>query len=161
MSDKTVQQLYDFTGKTVIVTGGAMGIGFGIVKRFHQCGANIVIADINEEVGRAKVKELGDKALFVKVDVADETQVTSLMSQTLARFGTVDILINNAGIFPTALALEMDLVFWERVLATNLRGTFLCSREVAKVMKEKGGGVIVNITSLDALRPHPGRCRRL
>jgi len=153
MPDKTIRQLDDFTGKTVIVTGAARGIGFGVARRFHQTGANVVIADINDELGRAKTRQLGERTLFVQVDVGDETQVISLISQTLARFGSIDILVNNAGIFPTSFTLEMDLAFWERVHATNLRGTFLCCREAARVMKGKGGGVIINITSLDALRP--------
>lgn len=153
---KKVSELLDFKEKTAVVTGGAMGIGYGIVKRFAEAGANVVIADINEEVGGKKVeeikKEYNTQALFVKTDVSSEEEVKNLVQKTIENFGQIDVFINNAGIFPSSLVLEMTLDFWEKVQAVNLRGTFLGCREAAKVMKEKGGNII-NIASVDALHP--------
>lgn len=154
---KKVNELLDFKGKVVVITGGAMGIGYGIVKRFAEAGANIVIADINAEIGAEKAeeikKEYNTQALFVKTDVSSEAEVKNLIQKTVESFGQIDIFINNAGIFPSALVLEMTQDFWEKVQAVNLRGTFLCCREAAKVMLEKGGGNIINIASVDALHP--------
>lgn len=154
---KKISELLDFKGKTVVVTGGAMGIGYGIVKRFAEAGANIVIADINEEVGGKKAeeikKEYNAETLFVKTDVSSEEEVKNLVQKTIESFGQIDIFINNAGIFPSALVLEMALDFWEKVQAVNLRGTFLGCREAAKAMIKKGGGNIINIASVDALHP--------
>ena len=153
MNNKTIQQLFDFTGKTVVVTGGAMGIGYGIVLRFLEAGANVVIADIDQEVGQQKVQALGKQAVFVKTDVSSEEEVRNLISKTLEHFSGLDVLVNNAGIYPQKPVLEMDLALWEKIQAVNLRSVFLCCREAAKTMIEKGGGNIINIGSIDSLHP--------
>jgi 2-deoxy-D-gluconate 3-dehydrogenase len=152
---KTIQQLFNFLGKTVIVTGGSMGIGYGIVLRFLEAGANVVISDI-DEVGKQKAEDLvkqGHKVIFVKTDVSSEQEVKNLVAETLKQFGSLDILVNNAGIYPQKPVLEMDLELWEKIQAVNQRSVFLCSREAAKVMIEKGKGNIVNIASIDSLHP--------
>lgn len=152
MSNRTINQLFNFQNKTVIVTGGSMGIGFGIVKRFVEAGANVIIADIAPE-GQVKAKELGSKVMFVKTDVSLEKDVKNLVSQTIKKFGTVDVLINNAGIFPQVPVLDMTLDFWEKTQDVNLRGVFLCSKETGQVMVKKGQGNIINIASIDSLHP--------
>lgn len=156
MSNKKIGELFNFTGQTVVVTGGLMGIGWSIVERFAEAGANIVIADINE-TGEAKTKKLNDeyniKAAFVKTDVSSEEDVKNLIIQTEKQFGKIDVFINDAGIFPLSPVLEMNLDFWEKVQAVNLRGVFLCCKEAAKSMIKNGGGNIINIASVDALHP--------
>ena len=155
MSEKSIAQLFDFSGKTVVVTGGSMGIGYGIVKRFVEAGANVVIADVAEEAGTQKAAELaeqGKNVVFVKTDVSSEESVKALMDAVVEKFGGIDVFVNNAGIFPGALVEGMDLAFWEKTQAVNLRGVFLCSREALRVMKDKGGSM-VNVASIDALHP--------
>jgi 2-deoxy-D-gluconate 3-dehydrogenase len=150
---KSIADLFNFSGKTVIVTGGAMGIGYGIVQRFHEAGANVVIADIADDAGKGKAQTLGDRALFVHTDVSDETSVKELVKKTVDAYGRIDVLVNNAGIFPNMPVLSMDVALWDRIQAINLRSVFLCSREVGNHMQTKGGGAIVNIASIDALHP--------
>jgi len=157
MSQKTISELFDFTGKTVVVTGGANGIGYGIAKRFAEAGANVVISDINGEVGPGKAEalasEFGTKAIFVKTDVSSEEDVKALVAKTKEEFGSLDVMVNNAGIFPTAPVLDMEVGFWDKVQAVNGRGVFLGCREAAKAMVEQKNGTIINIASIDALHP--------
>ncbi|NTW13404.1 MAG: SDR family oxidoreductase [Candidatus Moranbacteria bacterium] len=157
MSQKKIADLFNFTGKTVVVTGGANGIGYGIARRFVEAGANVVISDINEGVGIAKTEalesEFGTKTLFVKTDVSSEEDVKALVEKTRETFGSLDVMINNAGIFPTSPVLTMEVGFWDKVQAVNGRGVFLGCREAAKVMVEQGSGAIINIASIDALHP--------
>lgn len=156
MPNKTISELFNLSGKTAVVTGGAMGIGYGIVRRLYEAGANVVIADIDKKVGEEKAKGLNGKknqVIFIKTDVSSEKDVKNLISKTVKEFGRLDIFVNNAGIFPSKLVLDMDLGLWEKIQAINLRGVFLCSREAAKVMLKSGGGNIVNIASIDALHP--------
>lgn len=152
MIQKSISQLFDFSGKTAIVTGGAMGIGFGIVQRLAEAGANVVIADMAEEEGRKKAASL-KSGVFIKTDVSSESDVQNLMAETVKKFGKLDILINNAGIYPQTTVMDMDLAFWEKTQAINLRGTFICNKEAAKAMLKTGGGNIVNIGSVDSLHP--------
>ncbi|MDP3994193.1 MAG: glucose 1-dehydrogenase [Candidatus Doudnabacteria bacterium] len=152
MKQKTIAELFDLSGKTAVVTGGAMGIGYGIVKRLAEAGANIVIADMAEAEGMRRAKEL-KSAIFVKTDVSSESDVKRLISETTTKFGGLDIFVNNAGIYPPKPVLEMGLDLWEKIQAVNLRGVFLCSREAAKIMIEGGGGSIINIGSIDSLHP--------
>jgi len=156
MPNKTIGELFNLSGKTAVVTGGAMGIGYGIVRRLCEAGANIVIADINKKVGEEKAKGLAGKengALFIKTDVSSESDVKNLIAKTVKEFGGLDIFVNNAGIFPNKLILDMDLALWEKIQAINLRGVFLCCREAGRVMVKVGSGNIINIASIDALHP--------
>lgn len=156
MPKKTMSELLDFHGKTVVVTGGSMGIGYAISRRFAESGANVVIADVSEE-GEKKAsaigKEYGVKTLFVKTDVSSEKDVKAMVGKAKKEFGRVDVIVNDAGIFPTKPVLEMELDLWEKVQAVNMRGVFLCCREAGKVMVDQGGGAIINIASVDALHP--------
>jgi len=157
MPNKTISEIFNLSGKTAVVTGGAMGIGYGIVKRLYGAGANVVIADIDKKVGEEKAKELGGKGknqvIFIKTDVSLEKDVKNLIDKAVKEFGRLDIFVNNAGIFPSKLVLDMDLALWEKIQAINLRGVFLCCREAGKVMVKNGKGNIVNIASIDALHP--------
>ena len=156
MPQKSIAELFNFKGKTAIVTGGSMGIGYGIVKRLAEAGANVVIADIAEKVGEEKAQKLtrqGRPVIFVKTDVSSEKEVENLINQTVKKFNGLDILINNAGIFPSMPVMEMDLALWEKIQAVNQRGVFLMSREAAKVMVKNKSGNIINIASIDSLHP--------
>ena len=157
MENKKIAELFDFKGKTVVITGGSQGIGFAIVRRFAEAGANIAVADINEEIGKAKTdlvsKEFGTKAIFVKTDVSVESEVKNLMNEAEKTFGKIDVMINNAGIFPFFNILEMSVEDWDKVQAVNLRGVFMCSKEAAQIMIKNDGGVIINVASIDALHP--------
>ncbi|MDD5342572.1 MAG: SDR family NAD(P)-dependent oxidoreductase [Patescibacteria group bacterium] len=153
MSKKSISELFNLSGQTAVVTGGAMGIGFGIVKRLHEAGANVVIADLAEKEGQQKIEQLGERALFIKTDVSSEADVKKLISATVEKFGGLDIFVNNAGIYPSASALTMDVQLWDKVQAVNMRSVFLCCREAAGVMVKKGKGNIINIASIDALHP--------
>src|SRR3989344_5150591 len=107
---ESLQRLIDLKGKTAIVTGGAMGIGFGIAYRLAEASTNVVIADLNEEVGNKAAKELnnnGWKAAFIKTDVADEQQVKDATDFAVKTCGSVDILVNNAGIYPIVPVMQM------------------------------------------------------
>jgi 3-oxoacyl-[acyl-carrier protein] reductase len=139
------------TGKTAIVTGAANGIGRGIAEAFAAEGADVAIADI-VTAERAQsvldtIRQSGQKALFVRTDVADEQQVRAMVDTVLETFGHVDILVNNAGIFTQSLLESMPVADWDRVLNVNLRGTFLCTRYVLPHLLAQGGGRIINIAS--------------
>ena len=152
-----LRKLFSLEDKVAIVTGAGMGIGHGIARSFANAGARVVIADRNREAGRHVCEELNagaTVAVSYETDVSDESSVKAMFHHTLDRFGKVDILVNDAGIFPTKLIAEMTLAEWERVQSVNLRGTFLCLREAALQMREQGkGGRIINISSIDSLHP--------
>jgi 2-dehydro-3-deoxy-D-gluconate 5-dehydrogenase len=150
--------LIDLTGRTAVVTGGAMGIGLGIVRRLHEAGAAVVIADADGAAGSQSARELEaarpGSALGVTTDVTDQAGVEALVAATVEQFGGLDILVNNAGIFPNVAVVDIDPETFRRVLEVNLTGLFLCTQAAARRMIEQGrGGRILNITSIDALHP--------
>jgi len=151
-----LNKLIDLTGKTAIVTGG-VGIGYGIAFRLAEAGANVVIATRTlEEANEStqKLVEKGWKAKAIRVDVSIEDDVKNMVQESVADFGSIDILINNAGIYPSIPVMQMALSDFEKVLAVNLKGVFLCTKYVAEQMIKQGnGGKIINITSIDALHP--------
>jgi 2-deoxy-D-gluconate 3-dehydrogenase len=157
ISPPHLADLINLTGRTAIVTGGAMGIGRGIVERLSEAGADVVIADVDLEAAESTAKELsehGRSLLAMCADVGDAYDVEKLVADTIGWRGRVDILVNNAGIFPNVPVLDMAPDDFDRVIRTNLRGVFLCSREGALRMRKQGtGGRIVNVTSIDALHP--------
>ena len=139
------------TGRIAVVTGAASGIGKGIAIAFAREGANLVVADkVAQEHAvevLAAVRGHGREALFVRTDVGDEQSVRSMAEAALARFGRVDILVNNAGIFTESLIENLAIEDWDRVVNTNLRGTFLCTRALIGQMLERHDGRIINIAS--------------
>lgn len=153
----SLQQSIDLNAKTAVVTGGAMGIGFGIAYRLAEAGANVVIADLNEEVGNKAAKELtvnGFKAAFIKTDVASEDDVKQATDFAVKTYGGIDILVNNAGIYPIIPIMQMTPADFEKILAVNLKSVFLFTKAVSEVLIKQGhGGKIINITSIDALHP--------
>lgn len=154
MVNPSLSELVSLKNKTAIVTGGAMGIGLGIVVRLCEAGANVVIADLDVAAAQKAASTLGDTALAVGVDVSAENQVDKLIEQTVAKFGGIDILVNNAGIYPNERVMKMPVADFDKVISVNLRGAYLCTKKVAEVMIKQGrGGRIVNITSIDALHP--------
>lgn len=153
---KNINELLNLKDKSAIVTGGAKGIGYGIAYRLAEAGARVLIADMDEDTAQKTSEEFKDKgwvAEALKVDVADEENVKTMVSTCNDKFGSVDILVNNAGIYPPVPVSQMTKEQFERVMDVNLRSVFLTTKYVAEVMKEKGGGRIINITSIDALHP--------
>jgi NAD(P)-dependent dehydrogenase (short-subunit alcohol dehydrogenase family) len=150
-------QLLNLTGKTAIVTGGSIGIGYGISCRLAQAGANVVIASRNPDEAEITVNELtqsGYQVKFIKTDVANEEEVKNLVNQTITTYGSIEILVNNAGIYPFAPLTELTSEIFDKVISINLKGLFLCTKYVAQQMINQGkGGRIINITSIDALHP--------
>jgi len=137
--------------KVAIVTGAGKGIGAGIARVFVREGAKVVVADWDEAAGIQTTDELrrsGGDVTFVKCDVSDEDQVKSLVAATIATFGRLDILVNNAGIGVYKSVLETTSEEWDRCLAVNLKGVFLCSKYALPHIKAAGGGAIVNIASV-------------
>jgi len=147
-------------GKVVIVTGAGHGIGRAVAERFGTEGARVVVNDVDEsraEEGARAMTGIGSEAVAVAADVAKGSEVDRLFDATLAQFGTVDVLVNNAGLIDAARHfLEGDEAWWDRVLGVNLKGAFLCSRRAADIMARKGGGVIINMSSGGATRAHRG-----
>ena len=138
-------------GRVAVITGGSSGIGAGIALAYAQEGADVVIADVADESAAASVLEgirsHGRRALFVTVDVGSEESVSRLAARVFEAFPVVDILVNNAGIFTEALVEDMTVSEWDKVVGTNLRGTFLCTRAFLGHMLERGDGRIINIAS--------------
>jgi NAD(P)-dependent dehydrogenase (short-subunit alcohol dehydrogenase family) len=148
----------DFAGKVVIVTGAARGIGKAVAAKYAEFGANVVLVDMDAETLEAtgrQIREVGGSCITQVGDVANPGDITSFVETTVRIFGRLDILINNAGIGLWKSPFDVDVAEWDRVINVNLRGTFLASREAAKVMRTTGGGAIVNIASTRALMSEP------
>lgn len=146
----------DWTNKTILVTGGAQGIGKAISLAFARPGAHVVLADIDREAGDELVHEMrhnGLSAVFVETDVADEAAVRFCVQAALTRFGHIDVLVNNAGISWKGSIWDRSAAAWDRVLAVNLRGPYLCAMYAAPHMP--GGSAIINIASTRALMSEP------
>ncbi|MCX6730419.1 MAG: SDR family NAD(P)-dependent oxidoreductase [Candidatus Roizmanbacteria bacterium] len=150
-------KLLDLSGKTIIVTGGTAGIGFGITSRMAEAGANVVVANRNVEEAAKAIEELtqkGFKVKAVKADVSQESEVKNLMEETVKLFGSLDILVNNAGVFPFTLLADLTSEQFDKVIGINLKGVFLTMKYASEIMIKQGhGGKIINITSIDATHP--------
>jgi 2-deoxy-D-gluconate 3-dehydrogenase len=150
-------KLIDLSTKTAIVTGGARGIGTGVANRLAEAGASVVVADLRKEEAEGLTKNLsegGRKVKAITTDVSKEDEVQRLVDETVGIFGGIDILVNNAGIYPNTLLMNMTKEDFDKVMAINLRGVFLCTKKVAeKMIAQRRGGKIINITSIDALHP--------
>ena len=150
-------ELISLRGKCAIVTGAAQGFGAAIAMRFAEAGANVVIADRNEDGARKKTEEINDmhqSATAKVVDIFDSKQVINMVSETVSEHGRVDILVNNAGIFSNHYFENMPVDEFQKTLNVNVVGTFNCTQAVVQNMKSDGkGGAIVNIASVDAFKP--------
>lgn len=143
-------------GKVVLVTGGARGIGAAYSRALHAAGARVMLADVLTDEGEALAAELGDGARFVALDVREEAEWAAAVDATVAAFGSLDVLVNNAGIANAAPIEHFTLEKWNAVIAVNLTGVFLGCRTVVPVMKGQGGGSIINISSVEGMRGSPG-----
>jgi len=149
-----------FTGQVAVVTGGGNGIGRACAEAFGAEGAAVVIADIDVEAGSAVARAIeaaGGRATFVETDVGDAAQAQRLIDRTLADFGRLDILINNAGIIRTAEFLEISEADFDAVLRVNLKGVFLVGQAAARAMVAQGKGAIVNMSSTNAVVAIPNQ----
>ncbi|WP_336045650.1 SDR family NAD(P)-dependent oxidoreductase [Solibacillus ferritrahens] len=145
-----------FQNKTVVITGAAQGIGRAIAIHFAKAGANVVIADMEHDLGVQLAGQLqteGHSAIFIETDVRSEENVRQTMEKAANRFNGIHILINNAGKGKWVSPLELSIDDWDDIINTNLRSVFLCSREAAKLMKS--GGAIINLASTRAEMSEP------
>ncbi|UPM44948.1 SDR family NAD(P)-dependent oxidoreductase [Halocatena salina] len=146
----SVLERFSLEGETAIVTGGAQGLGKEMATGLAEMGADVAIADMNA----SKASETADaldgeaEAIAVEVDVTDEPSVEAMVEHVTDRLGPVDVLVNNAGIVENSPAEETSLDSWQRVLAVNLDGVFLCAKHVGKQMLERRGGRIINVSSM-------------
>ena len=157
MSTTILQQLYSLDGRIALVTGAGAGLGKVIAQTLCAAGARMVIADIDHEAGERTAAELaadGHEAVAIPVDVADENSVRKLFAETDRIHGGIDILINNAGIYPKHPFFEVTAEQWDRTHHTNLRGAFFCMQQALQRMRAAGkGGRIINISSVASIHP--------
>ncbi|GAA1928114.1 glucose 1-dehydrogenase [Microbacterium aoyamense] len=146
----------DLDGRVCLVTGAARGIGAAYARALHATGARVVIADILDDAGEDLAADLGEGALYAHLDVTDEDQWAAAVEASIATFGTVDVLVNNAGIANAAPIEHLSTAKWDAVIAVNLTGTFFGCRAVVPVMKQQGRGSIINISSVEGMRGSPG-----
>jgi len=150
-------ELQRFAGKVVLVTGAGHGIGQAVAERFSAEGARVVVNDLSEARASEVAQAMRGDAIPVAADVSSKEQVDRLFDTALERFGTVDVLVNNAGnIHAARHFLEADEEWWDRMLGVNLKGAFLCSLRAAHIMARKGSGVIISMSSGGATRAHRG-----
>jgi len=155
--DSKIQELFDFTGKVAIVTGAGKGVGHAIALWLADAGADVVVSSRTLSDLEKVVKEIestGHKGLAVPADVSKGIDVKRLFDVAINGFGRVDILVNNAAIFPYTPFFDMTEADWDRVQNTNIKGMFMCSQTAAKLMVKQGsGGKIVNIASIEGEFP--------
>jgi 3-oxoacyl-[acyl-carrier protein] reductase len=158
-----VNERFDFSGRSVLITGGGKGIGKVYVEEFARAGARVAAADIDVAAAEgvaASLTKANLQVFGVGVDIADEASVNAAVAAVLDRYGSVDVLINNASLMstlPRRSWLEIPVEEWDRVMAVNLRGMFLCCRAVFPAMKAQKRGKIVNISSSRVWEGAPNR----
>ncbi len=165
MRARTVQQLFDLTGKTALVTGGSRGLGLQMAHALGEAGAKIMISSRKAEDLERAVAELQDAGIdarWIAADCAQETEIERLANETLHRMGDVDILVNNAGASWGAPAEDHPLAAWDKVMNLNVRGYFLLSQAIArKSMIARRSGRIINIASIAGLNGNPSEMKTI
>lgn len=150
-------ELLDLHGKVAVVTGAALGIGQAIAVRLASAGASVVITDVNMEAAEqtaSAINEAGGVAVAVRADASSASDAQMVMAEAIKRYGRLDALVNNAGVFPMTPALELTESQWDRVLDINLKGAFFHAQAAARqIIAERHEGAIVNIASIDGLHP--------
>lgn len=148
----------ELDAKVAIVTGGASGIGRGIVERFVAEGATVAIADVQDELGTALAERCGPNAVFHHTDVGDQDQMRELVATTVERFGALDVMVNNAGISsPLRRGLfDEDLAEFDRVMRVNLLSVMAGTRDAGRYMADHGGGSIINLSSIGGIQAGGG-----
>jgi NAD(P)-dependent dehydrogenase (short-subunit alcohol dehydrogenase family) len=149
----------EMEGLAAVITGSGRGLGKAIAERFFQEGARVALWDIDlESVKQVRdgLDPSGNKAITARVDITNEEEVGRAVSETLERFGRIDVLVNNAGISRHRPIEEMTVEMFESVMKVNVTGTFICCRAITPVMKKQGGGKIVNMSSLAGRTGRPG-----
>lgn len=149
---------FTMAGKVVLITGGRTGIGKALALAFAEAGADVAVCSRTNEGGELdvvadKIRKLGRRALAIKADVSRRVDVEDMVKKIAAELGDIDILINNAGIVIWGSLLESDEDSWDKVIDINLKGPYLCSQAVGRLMVERRKGVIINIASTGGLRP--------
>lgn len=148
----------ELAGKVAIVTGGASGLGAGLVRRFAAEGAKVVFCDLDGDSGTALATELGADALFVEADVSDIDQVARLVATAVDRFGGLQVMVNNAGVSGTMhrRLFDDDLADFHKVMSVNLLAVMAGTRDAGRHMAENGGGSIINLTSIGGIQAGGG-----
>ncbi len=154
-----IKNLFDLRGKVAIVTGGSGGFGRAAAIGLAVHGADVAVTSRTlsslEETAQ-EVKKLGKKALPISCDVTDPKSVQNMVDQTVKEFGKVDILVTSAGIAMRSPAEDFPIADWQKVMDTNVKGTFLCCQAAGRVMIKQGGGKIITVSSIRGLLGHPG-----
>ena len=139
-------------GKIAIITGAASGMGKADAQLLASEGAQVVVADLNEADGVAVAEAIGERAVFMKLDVTDEANWREVIAATVAQFGKLDALVNNAGLMTVGNVVDTDLDSWRKTHAVNTEGVFLGCKHAIPAMRDTGGGAIVNMSSVAALQ---------
>lgn len=150
----SLHELFSLKNKTAIVTGGGKGLGARMAMTLAEAGANVVVCSRDlkacEQISE-KIKEKGVQSLALSCDVTQQQEIERVVAETLRKFGTIDILVNNSGTSWTGPALELPADKWDKVMNVNVRGLFLFSQAAAKVMTKQGSGKIINISSVTGM----------
>lgn len=156
VTDRSIGELISLENRAAVITGGARGIGLAIAKRFAEAGADVLIGDLDKQGAEDAAESLATadrKVIGGELDAHDELSIAQFADRAVLELGTIDIWVNNAGIYPSVPLLEMTEAQWDKVLDLNLKGSFLGAREAAKRMIAAGhGGVIVNLASTAGFR---------
>jgi len=151
----------DFTGKVALVTGAGSGMGLVTANAFAEAGAAVALADVNENAVRSAAEKLvaaGHKAIGIRCNVADENEVAAMVQQTVAAFGRLDAVFNNAGVMSPAVEIaDVSREEYDRIIDINLRGVWNCMKHELRHMRDQGSGAIVNCSSIGGLIGIPGR----
>ena len=147
----------DFSNQTVVVTGSGRGIGRAIAEAFHRNHANVVITDIDQATIDQTVAELGERVIGCKADVRSSEDVGELLNAAVSKFGSLDVVVNNAGVTKDGLMVRMDEKDWDVVLDINLKGAFLVTKAAGRIMMKQRRGRIVNISSVVGLTGNAGQ----